>query len=163
MNDFHRVIFWLAVLTSGLIGYFVVLGALFSKRSSKTQAVITSMPNRALGIGAVNFVFFSVIAFILFSVSDGVEGFLKVILIIPAILITAVLVIALSFGLAAVANLVGERALPEASPLKRAVWGTVFLSLACALPFVGWFLMLPYVGLVGIGGFIIGYFQRQGS
>jgi sorbitol-specific phosphotransferase system component IIBC len=160
MNEFYRVVFWLAALISGLIGYFVVVGALFSKRLAKTQAAITSMPNRALGIGAVNFVFFSVIAFILFSVSGETDGFVQFILTLPALLITAVLVIALSFGLASVANLVGERILPEASPLKRSIWGTVFLGLACALPFVGWFLMFPYVGLVGIGGFIIGYFQR---
>lgn len=163
MNDFYRVILWLAALISGLIGYFVVLGALFSKQSSKTQAAIVSMPNRALGIGAVNFIFFSVIAIILFSISQGTDGLLQVILTILAVLITAALVIALSFGLAGVANVIGERALPEASPLKRGVWGTVFLSLACALPLVGWFLMFPYVGLVGIGAFIIGYFQRQSN
>ncbi len=161
MNDFYRVILWLAALISGLIGYFVVLGALFSKQASKTQAVIVSMPNRALGIGAVNFIFFSVIAIILFSISQGTDGLLQVILTILAVLITTALVIALSFGLAGVANVIGERALPEASALKRAVWGTVFLGLACALPLVGWFLIFPYVGLVGIGAFIIGYFQRQ--
>jgi hypothetical protein len=160
MNEFYRLILWLAALISGLIGYFLVLGALFSKRTAKTQAAIAAMPNRALGIGAVNFVFFSVIAFILFSVSDSAGGVVRVILTIPALAIIAALVVALSFGLAGVVNVVGERVLPEASSLKGTIWGTVFLGLACALPFVGWFLMLPYVGLVGIGAFIIGFFQR---
>ena len=163
MNEFFRLMLWLAALISGLIGYFLVLGALFSKRTAKTQAAVASMPNRALGIGMVNFVFFSVIAFLLFSIADSTDGFFKVILTIPAVLISAALVIALSFGLGAVANVVGERVLPEASSLKRSVWGTVFLGLACALPFVGWFLMLPYVGLTGLGAFIIGFFQRDTS
>lgn len=160
MSEFFRLILWLAALVAGLISYFVVLGALFSKRLAKTQAAAAAMQNRCLGIGAVNFIFFSVIAFILFSLADGVEGPFKAILTLPAIVVTAGLVIALSFGLAGVANVVGERALPEASVLKRSAWGTVFLSLACALPLVGWFLMLPYAGLVGIGAFIIGFFQR---
>ncbi|HEY2979883.1 MAG TPA: hypothetical protein VGJ22_01775 [Anaerolineales bacterium] len=163
MNDFYRVILWLAALIAGLISYFLVLAALFPKRTAQTQAAIAAMQGRALGIGAVNFLFFSVIAFILFQLADGASGPFKVILTIPAVLITAALVIALSFGLAGMVNLIGERAMPDATALKRSVWGTIFLGLACALPLVGWFLMLPYAGLVGIGAFIIGYFQRQST
>jgi hypothetical protein len=39
----------------------------------------------------------------------------------------------------------------------------VVLSFACALPVVGWFLLFPYVGFVGIGAFILGLFQRENN
>jgi hypothetical protein len=37
------------------------------------------------------------------------------------------------------------------------------VHLPCALPLAGWFLILPYAGLMGIGAFILGFFQREGS
>jgi hypothetical protein len=163
MNDIVRAFLWIVLLLAGLAGYFVVLEALFAKRVARTRALAASAPGRSFGIGAVNFVFFSVIAVILFSASDGASGVLRALLTFPALLIVAVLATALSFGLAAVAVLVGERALPEATALKRSIWGTVFLGLACALPLAGWFLLLPYAGLTGIGAFILGFFQRESS
>ncbi len=163
MNEILRVTLWIAVSIACLIGYFLALGAFFSRRVAKTQFMIGTAPGRSLGIGLVNFVFFSVIAFVLFQLSEGAGGALGVILSIPALLITAALGVALSFGLAGMVNVIGERVLPEASALKRSAWGTAILSLACALPLAGWFLMLPYAGLMGIGAFILGFFQREGS
>jgi sorbitol-specific phosphotransferase system component IIBC len=60
-------------------------------------------------------------------------------------------------------NLLGERIFPDQSAWKQTIWGTVILSFACALPIVGWFLLLPYVGFVGIGAFILGLFQRENN
>lgn len=163
MNETLRIVIWLAALISGLTGYFVVLGVLFPRRVERTRDVLTTLPGRSLGIGVVNFLFFSVIAFILMALSENAGGALRVIALVPAVLIIGALAVAMSFGLTGTVNLIGERALPEASALKRTVWGTIFLGLACALPLVGWFLLLPYVGLTGIGAFIIGFFQRESS
>jgi len=58
-------------------------------------------------------------------------------------------------------GLIGERILPDLPAWKQLPWGTVCLALACALPFVGWFLLLPYVGFIGIGAVILGFFQRD--
>jgi hypothetical protein len=46
------------------------------------------------------------------------------------------------------------------SAWKRNLWSAVILCIACALPFVGWFLLLPYVAFTGIGATILGFFQR---
>ena len=98
---------------------------------------------------------------VLFSVAENTDGAIQVILTIPALLIAALLTIILSFGLAGMVNLVGERIMPEHSSLKKTVWGTVLLTFACALPFVGWFLLLPYVAFLGFGAVILGFFQRE--
>ena len=161
MTDILRLFFIIILLTIALTSYFLVLGALFTNRVAKTQRVLTAMPGRSFGVGLVNFLFFGVIALVLFSLSDKAGSVIKVILTIPALLITAVLAIMLSFGLVGIVNLLGERIFPDTSSWKQTVFGSTILSFACALPFVGWFLLFPYVGFTGIGAFILGLFQRE--
>ncbi len=163
MTDIFRLSFIIILLTIALAAYFLVIGALFTNRVAKTQRVITAMPGRSFGVGLVNFVFFGVIALVLFSVAGNAGDFIRFILTVPALLITAILAIMLSFGLAGMSNLLGERIFPDQSAWKQTIWGTVILSFACALPIVGWFLLLPYVGFVGIGAFILGLFQRENN
>lgn len=161
MADLLRLFVFSILMTISLVAYFLVMGALFPQRIVKTKAVAQSMPARSLGIGLVNFVFFAVIALLLLAVAENAAPFLKGILSILALIIFVFLAIVLSFGLAGMSGLIGERIFPSASPWQRTLWGTVCLSLACTLPFVGWFLLLPYAGFVGIGALILGFFQRE--
>jgi hypothetical protein len=159
MSDIVRLVLVIALLTIGLAAYFLVVNALFPQRIMKTKSLIQSMPARSFGIGLINFVFFAVIALVLLAVAENTGPFVKGILTIPALIILAFLAIVLSFGLAGTANLVGERLFPDFSVWKQTLWGTVCLFLACALPFAGWFLLLPYAGFVGIGAVILGFFR----
>lgn len=165
MDEIVRALAWIALLTVALVSYFLVLGVLFPRRVAKTQSALQATGGRSFWVGLVNFLFFGFIAFILLIITDPnanrVDGVVRVILYIPTFAILGGLVIALGFGLAGMANLVGERILPGQSPLKRTIWGTVLLSFACLLPLAGWFLMFPYVGVMGIGAFILGFFQRS--
>ena len=161
MSDIIRLLLVVILLTIGLAAYFLVVSALFPQRIAKTKSMIQSVPARSFGIGVVNFVFFAVIAVVLFSMAENTGPFIKVLLTIPATIILACLGIVLSMGLAGMANSIDERIFPDLSMWKQTLWGTVCLSLACALPFVGWFLLFPYVGFAGIGAVILGYFQRE--
>jgi hypothetical protein len=161
MSDIVRLILLIVLLTIGLVAYFLVVNALFPQRVTRTKSIIQSMPARSFGIGSVNFAFFTVIALVLLSVAENTGPYIKGILTIPALVILTFLAIGLSFGLTGAANLVGERLFPDFSLWKQTLWGTVCLSLACALPFIGWFLLLPYAGFVGIGAVILGFFQRN--
>jgi hypothetical protein len=161
MTDILRLFFIIILLTIALAAYFLVISALFTNRAAKTQRMIITMPWRSFGVGLVNFLFFGVIAIILFSIADKAGTFGKIILLTPALVITAALAIMLSFGLTGMVNLLGEHILPEVNTWKRTTLGTMILSFACALPVVGWFLLFPYVGFVGIGAFILGLFQRE--
>jgi hypothetical protein len=161
MSDILRLFVALVLLIIGLAAYFLVLHALFPQRVKKAVANIQSMPARSFGIGLVNFLFFFVIAAVLLSVAENAGPFIRGMLTIPALIILAFLIIVLSLGLAGMSNLIGERILSDTFVCKQTLWGTVCLSLACALPFVGWFLLFPYVGFVGIGGVILGFFQRE--
>lgn len=165
MTDILRFFFIVLLLTVSLTAYFLVIGALFANRVAKTRHVINQMPGRALGVGFVNLLFFGVILLVLFTITDAnanrVSSVIRIILLIPTLALTALLTAVLSLGLAGMVNILGERIFPEFNSLKQNVLGSVILSFACALPFVGWFLLLPCAGLLGFGAFILGFFQRE--
>ncbi len=163
MNDIVRLLLIVILLTISLAAYFLVIGALFPHRLEKTQRVINQMPGRAFGIGLVNLLFFGVILIVLITITDGnanrVNSVVRAILLIPTLILAGLLTAVLSVGFVGMVRVLGERILSELTPLKRNVWGTVILSFACALPFVGWFLLLPYTGIVGFGATLLGFFQ----
>ena len=162
MSDILRIFVVVLLLTLSLSAYFLVINALFALRIAKTRTIIQTVPGRSFGIGLVNFAFFAVIAIVLISISEKIgNGFFKGVIMLPALISIALLTIMLSLGLTAMSNHIGEKITSDAISWKQTVWGTVCLSFACALPFVGWFLLLPYVGLVGIGAFILGLFHRE--
>ena len=85
----------------------------------------------------------------------------RIILLIPTFALTAILTAILSLGIAGMLQILGERIFPDLSGLRRSVSSTVISAFACALPVVGWFLLLPYIALTGFGAVILGFFQRE--
>ena len=160
MNDIFRLCIIILLLTISLSAYFLVTSALFPHRVDKTQRIFSQMTGRAFMLGLVNFLFFGVTALLLSSIAENTDGLIKAILTIPALSIFGFLAALLSVGLTGVANLLGARLFPEHAAWKQTVWGSVVLTFACALPFVGWFLLLPALGFVGIGATILGFFQK---
>ena len=109
-------------------------------------------------IGLVNLVFFgAVIGVVIAFTSNGQVPALEVI----AATILAVLSVVLVFGLAGVAHLVGEQLAPQSSGLLRVGWGAIPLTLACSLPFVGWFGFIPFVSLLGFEAFLLSLFRGE--
>ena len=161
MSDILRLLLIMVLSIAGFAAYFLVIHALFPSRVTGTRSIAQSMPGRSFGIGFVNFAFFAVITLVLLSVAETAGPFLRGILTLPALLIVALLTIALSIGLAGMSNLIGERLFSDLPAWKQTLWGTVCLTLACALPFIGWFLLLPYVGFVGIGAVILRFIQGK--
>ncbi|RIK31961.1 MAG: hypothetical protein DCC56_07250 [Anaerolineae bacterium] len=161
MNETLRVMLILISLAVTFACYFLVVSAFFNKRVLKTLNVAKASPARSFGIGFVNFLFFGTIAVALFALADGVgNDFVRFIVLIPSLLLWLALTIILSLGLSAMVNILGERVFPELSAWKKSFWGTVILTFASALPFVGWFLLLPFVALTGFGAVILGFFQK---
>ena len=160
MDQLFRVVIIFIMLVSSLFGYFTVLNILFQKRVTRTLNVLQQFPGRSFGLGFVNILFFLPITLLLFSVGNATTGPLKAIILIPALVVLAVLLGLASFGLLSVVEQVGEQVIPDQGILKRVLWGTVLLSLACSLPFVGWFLLLPYLLMTGAGATILGFFQK---
>jgi hypothetical protein len=162
MTEILRVTLLVALLSAAFASYFLVVAAFFTGRVEKTAGIVKRVPGRSLGIGFVNFLFFGAIALVLFAFAEGVEnGVLRFILLLPALVIAAVLVVLLSFGLSAVVGILGERVFPDFPAWKKSFWGAVILTFGSAIPTIGWFLLFPYVALTGFGAVILGFFQRN--
>jgi hypothetical protein len=162
MEEILRIVIILIAFNIGLVAFFLTLRTLFPKRVAKTRNVAELMPGRSFAAGLVNYLFFGTLGFILISVADRIEnGFGKALVTLPGLFLLTVLSIGLSFGLGGMVELIGERLAPAQTAFRRTLWGTLALSLGSAVPFVGWFLLLPYAGLVGLGAFIVGFVWKE--
>jgi len=140
---------------ASLVSLFTVMGILFKGPVERTLRVAQLLPGRSFLVGLVNVVFVTVVAVGL----GALAGNLRVPAIgLVALLLVACLVAAATFGLAGMARAVGGGLVPTANELRRTVWGTLALALACLTPYVGWFGLLPYVALRGLGAFILSWF-----
>lgn len=158
MDDLLRATFVLVLLNLLIVPFVLALGALFPDRLGRTRTVAALMPGRAFVVGLINFLFFGAIGLAFSALADGLRNELPR---VPALVVLAVLSIAVSFGLAALAQLVGARLRPQASELKQTIWGALVLSLGSSLPFIGWLALLPYAGLLGLGALILSFFYRE--
>lgn len=151
--------FLLLALAAGvcILALFAVLGVLFPVVVDRTRDQVSSRPGRSILLGLVNFAFLAAVIAALAGVAQrtGIQA-----LMIVAVILLAVLVIGLSFGLAGMSEVVGLRLFPAASPLKQNLLGGLALTLACATPYVGWFGLLPYAACRGLGGFLLGWFAK---
>jgi len=149
----------LIVLTGvGLVAFFAVLEVFFPRRIERTYLSLKGGLGRSFLIGVVNFVFFGAVALAFFALAKGTRieilGAIGLIALIPP-------AVGVVFGLAGVTAFVSQRIAPQADGIQRKAWGTLTLTLACGLPFVGWFALLPYVSLLGLGAFTAGLFRRE--
>jgi hypothetical protein len=143
------------VLTAALVALFVVMGALFPQQIASVKSTGSAMPGRSFLLGLINVLFLSVIAAALSGGGD-LGQFL-------ALMLFVVLLVGLAFGLAGLAPLVGERLLPDSGATRQAAWGATLMVVASLTPFIGWFLLFPYLSFRGMGAFILGLFNRSSN
>ena len=152
------ILFAVLALTVCLAALFTAVAALFPVTVEISRRAVDDRPGRALGLGLVNIVFLGGASMALVSLGNGSGVRLFSLL---ALIIASAGVVGLTFGLAAVSGLAGERLAPQRTGLARIVLGTVVLTLGSATPFVGWFGLLPYVLCLALGGFVLALFRRR--
>ena len=135
-----------------LIALFVVLEVLFPHVVESTRQVAEMAAGRSFAVGLVNGFFLGAVMLALFALGDSTGNQLFSLL---GLLVLILLALGLAFGLVGMVQLIGVRLAPAGSPLRRTVLGAVALVLASLTPFVGWFGLLPYVALRGLGGFVV--------
>jgi hypothetical protein len=149
----------LAILIGfSLVAFFLVLEIFFSRRIARTRQALELSPGRAFLIGLVNLGFFGTLALIFAALADqGGGDAIRLVALAILMIPTAGIV----FGLAGAVQLAGERLAPGKPPVWRGAAGAIALIFACGLPFVGWFGLLPFLCLLGLGGFIMTFFSRR--
>jgi hypothetical protein len=143
-----------------LVALFVVVNTLFRGFVSGIRAAAHETPGRALLVGLVNFIFVAILAMALGKAAQNLGlQFLGLL----AMLFVVVLTIGVTFGLAGMVELVAERLVPAQTGWRRTAGGAAALTLACITPYIGWFGLLPYVGLRGLGALILSLFARASA
>lgn len=152
MSELLGALLFALFLIVALVAFFLVIGILFPNRVARSQVIAETMTGRALLVGGVNFLFMTAIILVLFALADqsGVG-----LLALPGLALLFALGVALSIGMAGLCQLVGARIAAERSPWRQVATGATVLSAASLLPIVGWFGLLPYIGVLGLGAFII--------
>ena len=142
----------LVIVSLMVAAFFVVLSALFPDRIARVQAAAAAMPGRAIVVGLVNWIFFAAVVLALLALTQWTHVQL---LALPALVIAAIVALAAIFGLAGVVEMLGARLLVNTPGPRRTGLGAMVLAWACALPYAGWFVLLPYVLALGLGAVIL--------
>ncbi len=156
----------LVIILSGgaLTTLFLLLDVFFPKRIRLAKQAAEAMPRRSFLIGLVNFLFLAALVIALIALGDSMiarGAVIQEVIHLPALLIIVILAIGIIFGLCVMTQVVGESLFPDLTPLKQKSWGAGLLILACLTPFVGWFGLLPFVGLLGLGSLIGSWFPPK--
>jgi hypothetical protein len=139
-----------------LVASLIFIQGLFPIRVQKVQATLEAQWKRSFWIGFANTILITIVVVGLASLGNNAGFFF-----IPAFVIYGTFLIGLLFGFSAFTQILGDRLFSEDRPVRKAVRsGTVFL-LASLLPFVGWFLLFPYVICLAVGAVIITLFQKE--
>jgi hypothetical protein len=142
-----------------LAALFLVLGVLFPTAVERTRRSAEEALGRSFLIGLVNFIFILAIGLGLGALGRSFGlAFIGVIVFVLAV----ALILVLTFGLAGMAEVVGERLTPDRGRVRKTGWGTAALALGCLTPYVGWFGLFPFVALTGIGAFVLGWYSGRG-
>jgi general stress protein CsbA len=139
-----------------LAASFIFIRGLFPVRVDKVRATLESNWKRSFWLGLVNTILITILVTGLGSLASG-----SPILYIPAFAIYGALLIGLLFGLSAFNLILGDRLFPDLYPVKRDVRAGAVLLLTSLLPFVGWFLLFPYVISLSVGAVVITLFQNR--
>jgi hypothetical protein len=158
MNELFQLVIILAGATLSAAAFFAALGVFFPKRIARARLAFEAAPGRSFMAGVVNFLFFGAIALVFASMNEG-DGLPRLL----AILVLTPPAIGMCLGLAALAQVTGEKLAPQTGSLRPA-WGAAtgaaILALGSALPVIGWFLLLPFLLLLGLGVFVVSLFTR---
>jgi hypothetical protein len=142
-----------------ILGSFLTaLLALFPKLIQRTAMAAKRMHGRTLIIGILNVAFFAFLAMGLGFLGDQSASSLLQIL---TIVLIGLILVGLGLGLAAMALLMGEQIVPQRSEIQQIAAGSGLLILSSLTPYVGWFLLLPYLFCRGVGGLFLAIFRRK--
>lgn len=155
MENFVIVLISLLALVT-LVAALIFIRGLFPLRVEKVQLALEDQWKRSFWLGLVNTVFISIFAFGLGSLAEN-----NPILFVPIMAIYGCFLIGLLFGLSAFIQILGLRLFPDAPPVKRDIKSGSILLLTGLLPFVGWFLLFPYVICLAVGGVVLALFQNR--
>ena len=145
-----------------LTAFIVFVGRLFPAPVTHSAGVIKTSLWKPFLIGLVNAVFFTAVAAFMFNFArDQLSGLFAGLVSLVALAILAALGVLGTLGLSGFSFWLEERLLGGEHSLTISLKSTLLLVLACMAPFVGWFLLTPFVIATGLGAAIQFVFRRK--
>jgi hypothetical protein len=137
-----------------LTSFITLVGRLFPAPVAQSALAMKTSLWKSFFIGLVNAVFFILVAALLFNFARQLSGLLAGLVAMIAVAIFAVLGILASIGLSGFSFWLEERTFSEEHTLAASLRCTLLLVLGCMAPFVGWFLLTPFVIAASLGSAI---------
>lgn len=155
----------LGVFAFGLIilipvtSLMLLASALFPRINDKAKGAIESSQGRTFLIGVVNLLFLAAIAFVFIFLVQEVR--FPSIFFIPAVAALAAFATGAFIGITSLTHLVGERIFSNHGQPQQNIRAAIVLVLALLTPIIGWYIFLPYVAILGFGGFVAATIQKR--
>ena len=153
----------LAILVGGsitLTAFITLVERLFTAPVTRIAEAIKVSLWKPFVIGLVNAVFFILLAAVMFNFARSLSGLFAGFVAVIALAIIAALGILTSIGLSGFCWWLEERIFTSERTLASSLRITLLLVLACMAPFVGWFLLTPFVVATGLGAAIQILFRK---
>jgi hypothetical protein len=152
MDQVIAIIFIAIGVGISLVAFFTVVNALFSSLVTRIEEKSDESPGRSFFLGLLNTTFIAVLSLALWSIAEnsGIG-----ILAVPSLILLALFAIGVIFGGTALVRTIGKRLYPDREERTQMLWGSLISVLACTVPYIGWFLLLPYLLLRGFGAFLM--------
>jgi hypothetical protein len=145
-------------IAAGLVGLILWTALVFPQPTERARRSLEARPGRCFVAGIAATLLLGVPALVMIHAPHGLVKLAGWALALP-------LVAGLATGLSGMAQLLGERLRelsPAMTPLAALVRGAVTIELSAIIPFVGWFLFAPVVGLTVTGAGTMGCMGRSG-
>ena len=155
MGQVVEMLLLVVLLGAAVVALLAAVGALFQRLVGNGRQAAERMPGRSFLLGLVNTLFLGAITLAFAGLGENLG---VPVLFLPGLAALALLAAGATLGLAAVVELLAGRLFPARAGLGRTARAGAVLYLACLTPFVGWFALLPYAVMLGLGAVILGLF-----
>lgn len=147
-----------SLLTITIAALCTVLQILYPRAIADAQNIYEIAPRRSFWFGLINLLLFGILLLVLLALRDesgeDIFNLIAIVVAIPPLLGSL-------YGLAAIAKMIGERLLPAHNEHIHIAAGSSVLTLACLVPFIGWFGLFPLLTITGLGASVLATMQRR--
>ena len=146
-----------AMALISLVALFLVVNVLFPGIVSRCGESIETNNKRSFWLGFVNTLVVAILVTVFALLADRVAEFFY----LPAILILVFYVPSALFGLIALGKIIGERLFGQHSSIRQQIYGSGVMILACLFPFLGWYVLFPFLLILGFGAFLVAVLPQK--
>jgi hypothetical protein len=141
-----------------LVALFLVVTVLFPGLVTRCGEALEINNKRAFWLGFVNTLVVAILLTVFAMLAESVAE----LFFLPAILILVFYIPSAIFGLISIGRIIGERLFSQHDSLRQQSYGSAVMILACLFPFLGWYVLFPFLLSLGFGAFLVAVFQKKG-